>query len=426
MKQGKLKSEAFRAARPHRLVISLARTLLPLALRRRGVRRVEIERADLERLKSLRSQRVILTPNHPTNNDPALIFELSKRSGMSFYYLCTREAFDAWRGVWGALIQRIGAYSIVRGSIDRESLRYTRVLLARRGTKLVIFPEGEVYSQNDSLLPFQTGAVQLAVWGREEARKKEPEAGVVLLPCAVRYRFMGDVRPALEGKIARLEAKLKLDRQGQDIYARLRQVSVAVLSAVEREYHLEPVEPGELADGELADGDLTPRFEAAKEAALARAAGLLGVKMPRGTLPEKMRALLHRAEQQLHEDDDEAVPVTLARQEDDRVRLAWNDLRRLANWIAIYDGYVSRAPSQEHVAEVVHRLETEVFGQASFAGPRIATVRVGEPLPLPEAVERKDLAELTLQLEKSVAALLHQAGAPETSRKKDDETGRQR
>jgi hypothetical protein len=294
----------------------------------------------------------------------------------------------------------------VRGTIDRESFRYTRELLARPAAKLVLFPEGEVYSQNDSLLPFQTGAIQLAVWGREEARKSDPAAQVLLLPCALRYRFAADVKPQLRGKLARLERELKLPAAtaNDDLYGRMRRIAISVLAAVEREYNLSSTRD---AAAEDASADLTPRFEAAKEAALARATQLLGVKPPRGTVPERMRALLHTAEQELHhEHEDETAPAALSQQRADRARLAWRDLQRLANWIAVYDGYVKQSPQMERIAEVVFRLEAEVFGHATVAGMRVATLRVGEPITLPENIERRDIPQLTLKLEQAVGELL--------------------
>jgi 1-acyl-sn-glycerol-3-phosphate acyltransferase len=396
------KSSQFRPAieSPHmRALISMVGR--PILRASRGVQRVEIAGADLKRLRALRHERVVLTPNHPTNTDPALMFELSRRAGMPFHYLCCREAFDKWGGVWGALIQRIGAYSVVRGTVDRASFAFTREVLAQPAAKLVIFPEGEVYSQNDSLLPFQTGAVQLAVWGREAARKTEPDAQVWLLPCALRYRFLRDVTQALHAKLAALEQHLILPPGPTELYPRMRRAAVRVFEAVEAEYHLHP------AEGE----DLTPRLEAAKEAALARAAQLFGVAPPRGTLPERMRVLLHEVEEAMHEPAAPNTPeqptfFALQRQRAERVRLAWRDLQRLANWLAIYDGYASRAPSQERIAEVIYRLEMEVFERATYAGLRIASVRIGEPIALPEKVSRRDLPGLTLQLEQAVAALL--------------------
>lgn len=401
------RTEQFRPAHFSPLIASCAGVLLPEVLRHRLVTRVEIADEDIARLKSLKNERVVLTPNHPTNTDPALVFELSRRAQIPFHYLCCREAFDGWNGYWGWLIQRLGAYSVVRGTIDRESFRYTRELLSRPKSKLVIFPEGEVYSQNDSLLPFQVGAIQLALWGQEEARTNknggDPDARVLLLPIALRYRFAEDVRPELARKLSRMESKLKLPPLPQgDLYPRMRRVAVAVLSAVEEEYSLDH---RKTVEAETAD--LTPRFMAAKEASLARAASLLDVKeMPKGSMPERMRVLLHRAESELHEAEEETAPVAIATQRRERILLAWRDLERLANWIAVYDGYAAQNPSPERIAEVIFRLENDVCGNATYAGPRVATVKVGEPIELPEKISRVEMPQWTQKLESAVAALL--------------------
>ena len=402
------RTEEFKPAHPSPLVASCVGIVYPFVLKHRQVVRVEISDADVARLKSLENERVVITPNHPTNTDPALVFELSRRAHIPFHYLCCREAFDGWNGWWGWLIQRLGAYSVVRGTIDRESFRYTRELLAKPKAKLVIFPEGEVYSQNDSLLPFQVGAIQLALWGQEEARKTDPNATMCLLPIALRYRFAEDARPELALKLTRMEQKLNLPPLAQaadaenDLYQRMRRISIAVLSAVEEEYSLDnkdapPLEPS---------SDLTPRFMAAKEASLARAADLLDVAMPKGSMPERMRVLLHRAESELHEASEDSAPQAIATQRRERILLAWRDLERLANWIAIYDGYASQESSVERIAEVIFRLENDVCGNATYAGPRIATVKVGEPIKLPDKIERKEMPEWTKKLEEAVGSLL--------------------
>lgn len=387
--------EEFRPAKPSSLFIRLVWLFLPLVLRQRKVLRVEISDEDIAKLQALRNQRVVLTPNHPTNTDPALMVALSARAKMPFYYLACRETFDGWRGWWGVFIQKLGAYSVVRGTIDRDSFRYTRELLAKPKTKLVIFPEGEVYSQNDSLLPFQVGAIQLALWGQEDARKADPSARVLLLPIALRYRFAEDVSTELDQKLADLESQLHLppltrDTVLENLYARMRRVAVTVLAQVEQEYSLPPAE----------SDDLTPRFLAAKEAALARAAQFLDEKMPRGTVPERMRVLLHHVESELHEIEEQDADRK------DKVLRAWRDLERLANWIAIYDGYASETPSPERLAEVIFRLENDVFGKATYAGMRIATVRVGTPLELPDDIPRRELSQWTEKLEDAVRALL--------------------
>jgi hypothetical protein len=239
------------------------------------------------------------------------------------------------------------------------------------------------------------------MWGMEEARKTEADARVLLLPIALRYRFATDVSHELARKIARMESKLCLPKDNSlDAYGRMRRIATSVLSAVEKEYSLPELdaEPGV---------DLTPRFMAAKEAALSRAAGLLDVKaMPKGSVPERMRTLLHRAEEELHNAQDENIPVALATQRRERLKLAWRDLERLANWIAVYDGYASQNPTPERIAEVVFRLENDVIGNATHAGPRIATVKVGAPIELPEKIAKGELPDWTRKLEEAVAGLL--------------------
>jgi 1-acyl-sn-glycerol-3-phosphate acyltransferase len=396
----RIKHPEFVAAAPSPFWRGLAWLLLPCALRSRKVLRVEISDDDIARLRAVADQRVVLCPNHPTNTDPALLVELSRRARMPFYYLSCREAFDGWRGLWGFLISRLGAYSVVRGTIDRESFRYSRELIAKPKTKLVIFPEGEVYSQNDSLLPFQVGAIQLALWGQEEARKTTPDAKVLLLPIALRYRFVGDVTPELDRKLAALESKLGLSaNRGSDLnqlYGRMRKVAVCVLQEVEREYSL----------ASEVDEDLTPRFEAAKEAALARAAQLMDEKMPRGSLPERMRVLLHHVESEWHRLDETLDSDEFDIEHMDKTLRAWRDLERLANWVAIHDGYASQHLTQERLAEVIFRLEADVLGSASYAGMRIATVRVGEPIALPDEIERRELPDWTHKIEEQVHGLL--------------------
>ena len=58
------------------------------------------------------------------------------------------------------------------------------------------------------------------------------------------------------------------------------------------------------------------------------------------------------------------------------------------------------------IDEVIFRLETDVFGSATHAGERIASIRVGKPLELPAEIERHDLPLWTRKLEEAVQDLL--------------------
>ena len=88
------------------------------------------------------------------------------------------------------------------------------------------------------------------------------------------------------------------------------------------------------------------------------------------------------------------------------------DLERLINFISISDGYVAEEPSPERFLDVVLRLEREVFGRSEMRGPRVASVRVGEPKDLRECYDtyrtqkRETVEQITHELETSVQSLV--------------------
>lgn len=408
--------DEFVAAEPAPIVRSLCRASLPLVLPRvLNVVGVDYDEADLERLRALAPDRVLLTPNHPTNTEPALLFHLSCQVAQPFFFLACREAFDPLWGLWGQIIRRIGAFSVVRGTADRASFRATRALLARPGAKMVVFPEGEVYSQNDSLLPFHSGVLQLAFWALEDVKKAgETDASLHVLPVALKYHFTQNMQSALHASLSRLEKHTGLaNGSPKDPYLRLRRIGTAMLCSVEREYRL----PN--GSGDEGTGDLTPRMDAIKEAILERVATAAGVALPKGdTLPERMRALIHVIETVTRDEPPSvATPYdrALKKEQRERAQPLLRDLARLANYIALYDGYVRADPTPERMADTLQRLERECFGKVRLRGPRRCRMRIGQPINLGDryaayqAGKRAEVVRVTHEVEAAVAALLQAA-----------------
>lgn len=386
------------------------RAVLTPILRGLGIVRVDYRDEDLARLRALGGHRVLIAPNHPTNTEPALLFHLSAVVQQEFQYLACREAFDHTFGLWGQLIRRLGAFSVVRGTADRASFRATRDALTQPSAKLVIFPEGEVYSQNDSLLPFHEGVFQLAFWALEDLQEKSSGEPIFIQPVALKYVFAVDMRLPILWSLGRLERFTgSTPPPGADFYVRLRGVGSAMLRSLEREYRLPSPKTEDL------ESDFTPRLNAVKEAILQRVALAVGVPDPRGeTLPERMRVLIHAIHTVTQEPPSEKTPydTELRRQQRERAAPLLRDLERIANWIAVYDGYVKENPSQERVADLLIRLERECFGKALLKGPRRCRVRLGEPLDLLTYLEsyrtsrRATVRTVTREVEQRINELL--------------------
>jgi hypothetical protein len=369
----------------------------------RRIVRVHVPETDWPRLESLRQGRAILSPNHPTTNDPLIAFFLSRRLGEPFNYIACRENF---RGPFGWLIQRLGAYSVLRGLPDRESMRMTRHLLAERDRKVVIFPEGETYEHNDVTIPFQQGAIQLGFWALEDLHKLGREPRLPVLPIVMKYRCVRDARPAISAGLAALEHALATTPpSGAGLYQRLRRTGECVLSQIEQEYGVSSPAAAPLAE----------RILAAKIGVLDRVAREVGVTRPADLpLPEQMRRMFNAvyafAEEFADADNDYG-----RRQHDRRLTSAYPlllDLWRLENFIALTDGYVAEQMTAERFLDVIGRLEREVLGRVRHRVPREAVVRLGPPVDLAHCYDgyrerkRETVAQVTDRIQGSVRALL--------------------
>ena len=194
------------------------------------------------------------------------MFHLSCIVGQPFFFMATRDAFDTFWGLGGKIMSGLGAFSVMRGAVDRASYRAARELLTQPKAKLVVFPEGEVYSQNDTLLPFHSGIFQLAFWAQEDAVKAGRDEAMYILPVALKYYYVEDITPHIAASLSRLEQFTGAPPEpGDDAYTRLRRIGRAMLHSLEREYCITPA-PDAL-------DDLTYRLDAVKEAILVRGGG---------------------------------------------------------------------------------------------------------------------------------------------------------
>ena len=396
----------FKPPKPNALFIRVAQWLVPFVLRGPlKISRFVIDPESLERLKALAPHPTVLVPNHADYADASIMFALSKQLGNQFHYMCARETFTG--SIRSYFMQRFGVYSVVRGRIDREAFRTTRSLLADGKHPLVMFAEGEISRQNDTVLPFESGVVQLCFWALDDMAKADAVKPLYVVPIGIKYIYDEEMWDEIEEALARLEREILPEGSstGEDLYGRLRRIGAAVVSTLEREYRLKADE----------DRSLNERIEQLREHILSQIEEFMGVTPQTDVLPRtRVRALKNLVDAEIYRETEEisAYEQQIHEQRLEKFQEFYPDLNRLINFIAIYDGYVGETQSPERFLEVIIRLEREVFGDSKSRGPRIAFMRFGAPKNLLDRYEtyrdnkKQTVQDITLELETEVQTLI--------------------
>jgi 1-acyl-sn-glycerol-3-phosphate acyltransferase len=399
----------FRPPKDTPFLIWLAKVLLPLHLQveLKGTT-VEVAGDGLDRFKKLSGKRTIICPNHSNRNDPDAIFSLAKMAGEEFNFLAAREVFD-WDNGWnGWRLQHFGCYSVVRGAADRESFKTTKNLIVAGKKKVVIFPEGEISRQNDTLMPLETGVAQMSFWAVEEMQKKKVQDPVFILPVAIKYVYSANIREELHRSLRALEERLNIKWDGSpSLYERLHKIALNVLSDLEQEYGVKP-------DPSLS---LNERLAALRQEVLEQIASYLQVELPKAQgILGQVRLLRNALDDQIYDEKDDRSQYQQKLHEEHaaKIRGFYRDLDRVVNFIAIYEGYLQDHMTQERFAEIVDRFETEVVGKSSIKGPRLITLQVGEPIALLDYYsaykenKKAVIQKLTDELSARISSMLNQ------------------
>lgn len=388
------------------MVMGLTNLLLPgVAPLFANLRGVQVDPEDLDRLAQLRHERAILSPNHPTGDDPVVVMWLSRLLQQPFNYLCAREVLV---GAKGWFLNQLGTYSVIRGVPDRESLRTTRRLLAELNRKVVIFPEGEIYEHNDTLLAFQSGIAQIGFWTLDDLVKAQQTPRLPIVPIAIKYRLAESPRPAIDNSLKSLEGALDLAAAPHlTAYQRLLRVGDRVLSTLERELGVKPAEGAALKE----------RIPLSRRKMLDRVAHAIETEVDERQPPQEQLHLLFHALKQwvgLLAPDANDYDERLYRRKMEIALPLFRDLHRLQNFIALSGDYVASEATAERFLETLGRLEVEVFGKVRNKVAREAMVRVAPPIALEERYpayrqdKRGEVTAVTREMEETIRGMLRE------------------
>lgn len=329
---------------------------------------IEIAPEDRRLLRSLRDGRLLYMSNHPTTVEPPVAYAAANAMGSRFHYMASRVVFNWYGGVLGEVIRRLGAFSVLPGAGDRESIRTARHILASPQGKLVIYPEGMMSGENDNLLTFMPGAMQLGFWGLEDARKAEPAADIPVLCAFVKYIALGSRQAHLQEihrGLGRLEARLGIDPGTKGLLRRYLTIGRVLLENAEREYHI-PM---------AATTDYEYRVGRARHAALDAAAEAIGIDLDHNDdALAKIRALFGAVESV-----EAGFPGSLRHKPDAaRISEAKRHIERAYTFLVIRRDYLLSRPTAERCYEWLGRYETQVFGE-SKPRPRVARLMMARP-----------------------------------------------
>ncbi len=369
--------------------------LFPYLLRgMQNIEEVHFRPEDLDLLRSLRDERVLLFTNHPTTAEPPIVFHIGSRMGARFRFMASRQVFDWGFGLVGMAISHLGAFSIIAGIADRDSLRTARSTLAEPGGKLVIFPEGEPTSgENDSLMPFQPGAVQLSFWAYEDALKQDPAADIFVVPGFIKYVMKGspaELHLFLEEAIGALERKLGVQPGRRNLLRRFLHFGRVMLDRAEEQYSIP----------RASEMDFDYRIGRVRHAILDGIAERLHIpNYDRGAdAIQKLRRCFALLEMIAIGYPDPTLPKVSGRD----LEWAHAECVKAFDFVVIKKDYLVSNPTPERFFEWLARFESYVYGKKPRAlggepspWPRVAHVHIATPFRLSEVYprEKKDRKE---------------------------------
>lgn len=351
--------------------------------------------ADRDRLiESLHRKRVVILCNHPDMKDPLVICMLSKFLSQHLYCVAAREVFDWNHGLRGWLFQRLGAYSVVRGKVDIESIETTKELLLNGRNKLVIFPEAEVTSDDSKLHPMQEGIIHLLLDVQDQlVNRKFVEPALFILPMTIRYSVEPESLEELRRVMSVLETKLaEKPEHVLELPERLVRLVTKFTQSLADQYSIVPAEPDLKARVDKLIKDLLNH--------VGQSAGVTLSEFESDTAPEVMHRL--------------RVDISKKIDGDVRVRAQFNAFeRKLSNrLLPSYRSLLSTLDTVERLL-IIHRalkqplsllqsrrilecLELEIMDSSSSKGWLNAEVRFGDLVNvqsfLPHYLQSKALA----------------------------------
>lgn len=332
----------------------------------RGQRIVKLDIAGVEHVQQALAAGagVLITPNHSFHYDSYVLIEAAHRVGTPFHFLTAWQVFAMSKWYEQIVLQWHGCFSINREAADLGAFKTSVEILRSKREPLVIFPEGDIYHNNDRVTPFRDGAAAIAM-----SAAKKADRPIVCIPCAMKCFYLDDPSPDLGELMTRLEESIHWrPRHDLPLVERLYRFAEGLLSLKELE-HL----------GQPQSGPLKARTLQLADAVLSRLETRHGVPNKGGIVPERVKEVRRAVIKQIDQNgQDDALKKQLA--------VDMDDLFFVVQLFSYPGDYVAQRPTIERLAETLDKFEEDVLRAETpgIRGTRRAVVRFGEPIAVPK------------------------------------------
>ncbi|MCW7468814.1 lysophospholipid acyltransferase family protein [Leptospira kanakyensis] len=317
---------------------------------------VEITKEDELHLKEIKNKRVMYLSNQPSEIEPIIAYHVASKMGTRFHFMTSRSIFNWAFGLVGEIIKRVGAFSVIAGTLNRDAIKVAKQILSEPDGKLVMYPEGMVSGENDNLVSFMPGVAQVSFWGLEAALSKDPKAELWIQPSFVKYKISGSrdsILADIETSLSRIERKLKLYPGGRTLLRRFLTVGRVMLEETEFELGI----PRSETDGK----DFDYRLGRARHTALNLAASILNVKFHESdNAIQKIRILFMSLDSLAAGAPLSSTPKNLT---DQNIRRAKQLVDTAYAFIITKPKNLIQWPSAERLMEWICSFEKHIFGK---------------------------------------------------------------
>lgn len=366
------------------------RPIVPWYLNRSwGVSSIEFRGEERLSDSMRRGDGILIAPNHARPCDPFVIGLSPLRMGKPCHFIAAWHIFTNGSRLSAWLLRRVGAFSIHRWGMDRESLKASIQILTDAQRPLMLFPEGLITRSNDRLRTLLDGTAFLARSAAKNRAKQSPAGRVVIHPTHIRYVLGANLRATAEPILESIEKRIGWQPQHEsDITERVRRLAAGLLSLKETEAH-----------GETRNGKLAERNRALIESIL----NPMEIEWVRG---DHSGPVVERVKRIRTAILPELIGGHLTTAERDR---RWEHIADcyLAQQLDCYpDDYLAAPVTAERILETVERFEEDLTDVATIHRPLKAIVEFGDAIEVDPCADRKGDEEIMNRLEGSLRQML--------------------